>query len=272
MYMGMDIYSPLNYSTPYQTSPEIAGGPGTYTITSFTGIQLNNIDCMALQTNGITATFWVSTNDPEDDDVDLCESAATNFPIFNGTLGLPIKFKDFIVTEQNDHASLSWTTINETGVKEFTVQQKIESGAFQNIAVVPTKVSGSYTNQTRIYYKTILPELLAQGNEYFYRIQITYLNGNSDYSELRMLRGKKSPFAFKIYPNPSHGQTSLIFPWNTGNITITVIDVSGRVLMDLKNRNSQSILIEKLRPGIYIVRVFNMQNNIALNKKLIVQN
>lgn len=270
-YMGINITYPLNYSTPTQTSPEIAGGPKTYTITSFTGIQFNNINYGALQTNGVTASFWISTNDPSGGNVDLCETASTNFPIKNYILGLPIEFKDFVVTEQTDHASISWTTINENDVKEFNVQQKIDNGAFQNVEVVPTMVSGSNFNQ-QFTYKTTLTGSLDQGNEFSYRIQIIDMQGNSHYSEARMLRGKKSPSTIKMYPNPGHGQTSLIFPYNAGKANISVIDISGRVVLDLENQDNQSILIEGLKTGVYFVRVFFIKNNTTLNEKLIVAN
>jgi hypothetical protein len=140
-------------------------------------------------------------------------------------------------------------------VKEFNVQQKIDNETFQNIAVVPTMVSGSNISQ-KLTYKTTLTQSLDQGNEYSYRIQIVDIHGNSYYSESRMLRGKSSPFTIKIYPNPGHGQTSLIFPYNSGKANISLIDISGRVVLDLKNQVNQNILIEGLKAGVYFVRVF----------------
>jgi hypothetical protein len=269
-FMGMHITSPLLYNTPTQISPEAAGGPKTYTITSFTGIRFNNINCMALQANGIMASFWVSTNDPALGNEDLCESAGTKFTIFNGAV-LPVKLKDFLAGEENGRASLSWTTVNETNVKEFVVQREIDNGGFQNMATAAARGTGSNSNQ-EITYKVTLAETLDRGNAYFYRLQITDIYGNTYYSEIKTLRGKNAAFTITLYPNPANCQTSLILPYNAGKVNISLVDLSGRVVLDLRNPDNRSISVAGLKSGIYFVRVSFLNNNKSVYEKLMVTN
>ena len=51
---------------------------------------------------------------------------------------------------------------------------------------------------------------------------------------------------FMIYPNPFNSETNILFQNpNNETITISLIDVSGRILKEIKTTNTNKITVEK---------------------------
>ncbi|MBP7808830.1 MAG: T9SS type A sorting domain-containing protein [Bacteroidia bacterium] len=73
-----------------------------------------------------------------------------------------------------------------------------------------------------------------------------------------------------IYPNPSNGKLHVKNP-ATGNLTISLTDVTGKVLLHQKLGNSISDLNLDYPNGIYFVKITDLQNGHSRTEKLIIQ-
>ena len=75
-----------------------------------------------------------------------------------------------------------------------------------------------------------------------------------------------------IYPNPFNSETNILFQNpNNETITISLIDVSGRILKEIKTINTNKITVEKgsLSKGIYFVQL--MSKNYINKKTMIIE-
>ncbi|MDR2148589.1 MAG: T9SS type A sorting domain-containing protein [Tannerella sp.] len=81
-------------------------------------------------------------------------------------------------------------------------------------------------------------------------------------------------FTFSLFPNPAAHQTKLIFEGLSGDATITVADLSGRIRQTVPvkangNKTETTIDISALEKGVYIIQL--SMNNINYSRKLMVQ-
>lgn len=89
----------------------------------------------------------------------------------------------------------------------------------------------------------------ANGNNY-YRLKQVDLDGKWEYSPIRQV--KMNGHNIVVYPNPA--RDNIIIKGLTGNETIQVCDVAGRIIRQVKSRMQQeSIGISDLREGIHHV-------------------
>jgi hypothetical protein len=75
------------------------------------------------------------------------------------------------------------------------------------------------------------------------------------------LTHEKARFEFNIFPNPTHGATSVSFQLQTaGTVTLTVLDIIGRELskqaeLYTKGQNKISFDLSGQTPGMYFVQL-----------------
>lgn len=74
-----------------------------------------------------------------------------------------------------------------------------------------------------------------------------------------------------IYPNPFTSQTSLLFFKEMKNISVKIIDILGKVIMEI-NFTGKQLIIEKgtMKEGIYFLQIVN-ENKSIVNRKIIIQ-
>jgi hypothetical protein len=77
--------------------------------------------------------------------------------------------------------------------------------------------------------------------------------------------------SLSVYPNPAQNQLTITTNKNYGNVVIALVDINGRVVLELKKEllNSVSIDINQLQKGIYILNIkgdtFNYNEKIIKN-------
>ena len=69
---------------------------------------------------------------------------------------------------------------------------------------------------------------------------------------------------FKLYPNPNNGQFVIDFP-NTQNYTVTVFDLTGKLLLSKSNVSNSKNTIDgsQLKPGTYQIRISDSKTSIV---------
>ena len=76
---------------------------------------------------------------------------------------------------------------------------------------------------------------------------------------------------FSIYPNPSNGNISISSILDVGDVTISIVDLNGRVVFtqNVELHNTVNINAESLNTGVYIIQING--NNYAHTAKLIIR-
>src|SRR5206468_13107080 len=68
--------------------------------------------------------------------------------------------------------------------------------------------------------------------------------------------------SIRAFPNPTHSQFTLNFNNNTGRIiNIRIMDVTGRVLLQLKTNAQQITFGDQLKRGVYFAEVIDGNKN-----------
>ena len=72
-----------------------------------------------------------------------------------------------------------------------------------------------------------------------------------------------------VYPNPSSGQLHIEFDTWNGNMTVLIIDVSGRLMRQQElNSGNTEMDISTLPEGVYNVMI-RFENGSSVNRKLL---
>lgn len=164
---------------------------------------------------------------------------------FNITCSLPVNLTDFTATRQAAAAVLDWTTASESNNRGFEIQHSTDGSSWKTIAFQASKATGGNSVRPISYqFKHANP---ANGTN-FYRLKQVDLDGNWKYSPIRQV--KMSEHTILVYPNPA--RDNIVVKGLTGNETIRLCDVSGRVIKQVKSRLQQeTIAITDLQEGIY---------------------
>ena len=168
---------------------------------------------------------------------------------------LPVSFRAFAASRSNNVVALKWTTAMESNNLGFEIQRLVGTGAWQSISFVATQANGGNSSSDLTY--TYTDQNSTKGISQ-YRIRQIDIDGRSKLSEIRVVRGYGQKGKTIVYPNPSSdGKVSIVFEEVSGVRNISVSDLSGRVVKQMKGITNNNIVIENLTAGMYTVRIVN---------------
>jgi len=197
-------------------------------------------------------------------------SNSVGSPIVNGVCAtLPIKLKSFNAKRTNrSNVDLTWETEMESDSKGFYVERLVGSGAWTDIAFVPSKAVNG-TSTTPLSYN--LSDLNDAKGITQYRLRQVDLDGKKAYSLIRSVRGEGQKSSVIIYPNPSgDGKVNVIFDDVKGIRDVSVTDMSGRMVKQMKGVTNNNIQIDNLNAGFYTVRILNTETGEQAVEKFVV--
>jgi hypothetical protein len=177
---------------------------------------------------------------------------------------LPVKLTDFYAKRNSSVVALSWKTETEVNASSFILQRK--TGAdFVDVATIKATndVSGSQYTYTDVNASKTVSQ---------YRLKFIDKDGSYSLSEIRTVKGTLSVSDFTVYPNPSTGNAKVTVADISEPTDIQLIDNSGRVLKNIPMNNSNSVNIDNLKNGIYMIRITNKNSGENLTKKITVVN
>ena len=267
-----------------------SNGPGTYAITvnysADPGINHINMvsfcatnpltslfttECIEVNGSGTTVVNVSCTSTPVVILVPAPGACGTGFPcglptfVFGPVGGpLPIKMNSFFATRIGTQVNLSWNTEVEINAKEFVVERKT-NGDFQPVATVTA------TNITEGSKYTFSDRNMEAGVSQ-YRIKMIDLDGTYRYSEIRAVKGSGTKADFTVFPNPSYGEANVNITDVSENTEIHVYDNSGRLVRKISMNNKNTVSIDNLQKGMYMIRLVDMKTGEAVTKKLSVLN
>jgi hypothetical protein len=177
---------------------------------------------------------------------------------------LPVKLTDFYAKRNSSVVALSWKTETEVNAASFILQRKTGTD-FVDVATIKATndVSGSQYTYTDVNASKTVSQ---------YRLKFIDKDGSYSLSEIRTVKGTLSVSDFTVYPNPSTGNAKVTVADISEPTDIQLIDNSGRVLKNIPMNNSNSVNIDNLKNGIYMIRITNKNSGENLTKKITVVN
>jgi len=181
---------------------------------------------------------------------------------------LPVSFGAFSATRTSNVVALKWTTASESNNLGFEIQRLIGGGSWQAISFVATQAAQGNSASDLTYTYTDLNQTKGITQ---YRIKQIDIDKRSRFSEIRAVRGDNQKGKTIAYPNPSSdGKVNIIFNDAAGTRDISLTDINGRVVKQMKGITNNNILFENLIAGIYTIRIVNNQTNEQEVQKFVV--
>jgi len=183
---------------------------------------------------------------------------------------LPVSFGAFSATRTENVVALKWTTASESNNLGFEIQRLIGNGNWQAVSFVTTQATQGNSASDLTYTYTDLNQTKGISQ---YRIKQVDIDKRSKYSEIRAVRGDNQKGKTIVYPNPSSdGKVNIIFNDAAGLRDISLMDINGRVIKEMKGVTNNNILFENLTVGIYTIRIINNESSEQEVQKFVVNN
>jgi hypothetical protein len=185
-------------------------------------------------------------------------------PSCTGTL--PVTLTKFDAKLSNNNVILIWETSNEINNKGFEIQRRLSgANAYENIGFVKANAAEGLGDS----YSFTDP---ASGKgSIAYRLGQVDHDGKKTYSDIRVVNTGSGKSQMIVYPNPSRGSARVSLPVQTGKADISLEDFSGKTIQRWAGYSSNTLQLDQLRPGIYLIRVRVQETGEQMIDRLIVQ-
>ena len=181
---------------------------------------------------------------------------------------LPVSFRAFTALRNNNVVALKWTTTMESNNLGFEIQRLIGNGNWQTLSFIATQAVAGNSSSDLTYTYADLNQTKGISQ---YRIKQIDIDKRSKYSEIRAVRGDGQKGKTIVYPNPSSdGKVNIIFEDLNRIRDVSVSDVSGRVIKQIKGVTTNNIVVDNLTGGIYTVRIVNNETGEQEVQKFVV--
>lgn len=162
---------------------------------------------------------------------------------------------------------LNWSTASENNNNGFAVERN-SNGSWQQVGWVPTQAAAG--NSDALLNYSFIDANNAKGVSQ-YRIRQVDLDGKTSYSVIRSVRGEFQPGKTLVYPNPTtNGKVNVLFEDGAVTRNVTVTDMSGRIVRQLRSVTTNNVTIEGLQPGMYVARIVASETGEQTIEKFVV--
>ncbi|MBO9563815.1 MAG: T9SS type A sorting domain-containing protein [Niastella sp.] len=176
----------------------------------------------------------------------------SNFFIMRAESTLPVTLQSFTVKAVGNNALLQWVTASEFNNDHFDIERSADGRAFTKIG----RLQGNGTTSIPQDYRFTDAAPLT-GNNY-YRLAQVDLDGNINYSPIRLLSFNAQVRTMQLSPNPAKSTLHILLPQAaSGQHNIELYNLSGmKVLVQSVPAGTMQLDadISTLAPGMYIVR------------------
>jgi len=165
---------------------------------------------------------------------------------------------------------LNWVTVSEQNNTGFAIERLVGAGGWQQIAFVPSQAAGGNSSADLTYSFSDNNSTSAVSQ---YRLKQIDFDNRSTRSDIRAVRGEGQVGKTIVYPNPSNnGKVTVVFEDVTTTRDISLMDMSGRMIKQIKAVTNNNIQFENLTPGVYSLRVVNRETGDQVVEKIVVNN
>jgi len=180
----------------------------------------------------------------------------------------PVQLLNYTATHKDGFALLSWNTISEIDNKFFTIEKSEDGIHFFEVGRVTA------TNSAMTSGYVFSDDLKGREGKYYYKLSQTDEDGAVNFLGIRSVaidEGLK--LVHSVYPNPFAKSLTIQLNKDEEDLTVSVVDMTGRVVLqsEVNNTESQKIVLfqEHLPSGPYvmIVRSSEVEEKILLIKE-----
>jgi hypothetical protein len=166
---------------------------------------------------------------------------------------LPVHFAAFTATRNKANVSISWSTATEQNNSGFAVERNV-NGSWEQIAFVASQAFNGNSSSLLSYSYTDFNNVKGVSQ---YRIKQIDMDATGKYSDIKAVVGESMGGKTVVYPNPSdNGKVNVVFEnASATSRDVTVSDMSGRIVKQLRGVTNNNVTIENLNPGMYSLRV-----------------
>lgn len=181
---------------------------------------------------------------------------------------LPVVLGNFNAQNKNGKVSLTWETFQEVENDGFEIQRRAGNGRYETVAFVDSKVAGGTGSGASYSFddNAILGKAVT-----YYRLRQIDLNGKSEFSEVKALRGAGGKIIVSVYPNPSLGTTNIVIPEGAGKMDVSLDDFTGKSVQRWSGLNVRNLQITNLKPGMYLLRITIQETGEQISERITVQ-
>ncbi|MEM8906861.1 MAG: choice-of-anchor L domain-containing protein, partial [Bacteroidota bacterium] len=174
---------------------------------------------------------------------------------------LPVELIDFRAAAVNDQkVALDWQTASEKDFAYFTIERSLDGQRFVPIAELPGSGDQNLV-QTYQHYDT-----QPQKGDNYYRLKMTDLDGQINYSVVRVVRMDAAQQQWLIYPNPTKDQLFIRHSAGLVPEIIELYDIHGALLPNAVRPVSAEAFgldLHNVVPGIYFLKIQAGENLIS---------
>jgi len=196
-----------------------------------------------------TATFSFAFIDQADQ-----VGPPANYTI-NWASPLPVALLSFDGKSSGCDAVLTWKIGLENAISGYEIMRSEDGAVFNSIATI--KATGSNSSYTvAVINKT----------EGIFKLKINEVNGTYSYSAALKISANCTIKEIIVLPNPAQNEVKVI-GLQIGE-EVVVMNMSGRKVLAAKNLINQTLNIEQLLPGIYLLQIIK-EGKIIASQQLI---
>lgn len=163
---------------------------------------------------------------------------------------LPVTFIDFTAKEKSSNVLLEWSTAQEINSDRFEIQRSGDGVTYETIGQVAAAGNSSLRRDYSFTdYTTV-------GGVYYYRIRQVDIDARFLFSNVLSIRLKNNRLA-RLLENPVRNELSLVVNKNVKQITLSLFDMQGKLVMRQFSENQTLIRLDitGLKPAVYILQI-----------------
>jgi hypothetical protein len=177
---------------------------------------------------------------------------------------LPVKISSMSAKRSGSSVLITWKTEVEINAKEYIIQRKTNKD-FIDIGIVPAsnRTEGNSYSFTDMNTEKGISE---------YRLKMVDLDGSFKNSDIKIVKGTTTLTDFIVYPNPSTGNAKIVLTDVSEVFDVQVITPFGQVIKTQNMEKQNTIELNNLKSGMYMIRIVNNKTGETTSKKLSVVN
>lgn len=172
----------------------------------------------------------------------------------NGTVSvtdkpLPVELVYFRATAEGEKVALSWQTAKEINSDYFDVQRSPDGRSWNKIGSV--KASG----ESSVVRNYVFDDLFAPSGASYYRLLMTDRDKTAKYSPVRSVVIENDKSTVMLFPNPATRTVNLKAGNREEIASMRIVSMQGRLVYRSDNNRVETISVESLPVGLYVVMV-----------------